>query len=255
VSIAALGEPFRAAIQRLRDWGVHGAEWEAVGELAPDQLSQSARRQLRHLLEANKLSAAGIRLPLRRGLEVPEDLEARIDLCRKTLQLAYDVGGRIVLLDPGQLPESEEAPARRWLQDALETLGRYGERVGSVLALETGSTPPLIWRQFLDRLQSEGLGVLLDPATLVAHGFEPEQAVGQLYPHLRYVQAREARRGSRTHPAEEVPLGHGHVDWVGLINALRDAGYRGWLALKRQPGLTARRDLEEGLRFLRRFTG
>jgi L-ribulose-5-phosphate 3-epimerase len=255
VSIASLAEPFRTAVKRLRDWGVQGAEWEATGELAPDQLSQSARKELRHILEANWLSAAGIRIPLSRGLDEPEGLEARLDLCRKALQLAYDVGSRIVLLDPGTLPEQEDAPGRRWLQDALETLGRYGERVGSVLALETGNTSPTVWRQFLDRWQSEGLGVLLDPATLIAHGFEPEEAVGQLYPHLRYVQAREARRGSRTHPAQEVPLGHGHVDWVGLLNALRDADYRGWLALKRQPGLTARRDIEEGLRFLRKLLG
>lgn len=255
VSLVSLGEPFRQAVRRLRDWGVQGAEWDAVGELAPEQLSQSGRRELRHILEANNLSPAGIRVPLSVGLDQPEGLEARMEMLRQALQLAYDVGSRIILVDPGALPDDTSAPQYTMLADVLLSLGRYGERVGSVLALETGATPPQSWRQFLDRLQSEGLGILLDPATLIAHGIEPEEAVSQLQPHLRYVQAREARRGTRHHPAQEVPLGHGHVDWIGLTNALRDADYRGWLSLKRQPSLTARRDLEEGLRFLRRLIG
>jgi sugar phosphate isomerase/epimerase len=255
VAIPSLNEPFRQAVKRLRDWGVQGAEWDATGDLAPDQLSQSGRRELRHLLQAHDLTAAGIRVPLRAGLDQPEGLEARMDLLRQALQLAYDVGSRIVLVDPGTLPEDSESPQYEMLADVLETLGRYGERVGSVLALETGPTSPAVWRQLLDRLQSEGLGILLDPATLIAHGYSPEEVVGQLHPYLRYVQAREARRGSREHPAQETALGHGHVDWIGLTNALRDAEYRGWLSLKRQPSLTARRDLEEGLRFLRRLIG
>ncbi|MCS7167615.1 MAG: sugar phosphate isomerase/epimerase family protein [Gemmatales bacterium] len=255
VAIPSLNESFRKAIKRLRDWGVHGAEWDAVGDLAPDQLSQSGRRELRHLLQANNLQAAGVRVPMAKGLDQPEGLEARMDLVRRALELAYDVDSRIVVLDPGTLPEDPASPQYTALADVLHTLGRYGERVGSVLALETGATPPMVWKQLLERLQSGGLGISLDPATLVAHGYEPEEAVASLYEHLCYVQAREARRGSRQHPAQEVPLGHGHVDWVGLTNALRDAGYRGWLSLKRRPGLTAQRDLEEGLRFLRRLLG
>lgn len=255
VSIAALGEPFRSALKRLCNWGVQGAEWDAVGELAPEALSQTGRKELRHLLEAHQLSAAGVRIPLSRGLDQAEGLELRLERLRRALQLAYDVGSRIVLVDPGTLPDSDQVPSWQLLRDALETLGRYGERVGAVLAVETGPTSPAVWRQFLDRLQSEGLGVLLDPATLIGYGFEPEEAVGQLHPHIRYVQARESRRGSRSHPATEVPLGHGHVDWIGLLEALRHADYRGWLAVKCQPSLTARQDIEAGLRFLRQLIG
>ncbi|MCS7014652.1 MAG: sugar phosphate isomerase/epimerase [Gemmatales bacterium] len=255
VALSSLSEPFRSALKRLRDWGVQGAEWDATGELAPRELSASGRRELCHLLQAHNLQAAGLRVPLARGLDNPEGLEARMQWIRETLQLAYDVGSRIVLVDPGTLPEDPATPPYTMLADVLQTLGRFGERVGSVLALETGASAPSAWQQLLGRLQSEGLGLVLDPATLIAHGYEPEEAVAQFQEYLRYVQAREARRGSRSHPAQEVALGHGHVDWVGLINALQDAGYRGWLSLKRQPGLTARRDLEEGLRFLRRLLG
>ncbi len=52
VCLKALGVPLRRALADAQKIGAAGVEIDAVGPLAPQTLSQTGRRELRHLLRS-----------------------------------------------------------------------------------------------------------------------------------------------------------------------------------------------------------
>lgn len=55
--------------------------------------------------------------------------------------------------------------------------------------------------------------------------------------------------------AQEVPLGHGDIDWMRYLAAPQEIGYRGWLTIERAAGGNRIADLAEGIGFLARLVG
>src|SRR5437016_5870902 len=104
VCLEPLGLPLRRALQEAGRLGVTGVEVDAVGDLAPAQLSQTGRREFRHLLRAHNVELTALRCPLRRGLDVAENQEGRIDHVKNVLSLSYDLGPRIVVVQAGKVP-------------------------------------------------------------------------------------------------------------------------------------------------------
>ena len=64
-----------------------------------------------------------------------------------------------------------------------------------------------------------------------------------------------ARRASASRAAQEVPLGHGDLDWVELLGVLEEVEYRGWLTVERETGANPFADVAAGVQFLRRLVG
>src|SRR5262249_5227451 len=138
VRLESLGLPLRAALEQARRMGVAGVQVDAVGDLSPERLSQTGRRELRNLLRTHNLELTALGFPMRRGLDVPEGLQERIDRLRGVLALGFDLGPRIVVADGGRIPEAVDDPRMQHMTEALLALGHHGDRVGAVLALETG---------------------------------------------------------------------------------------------------------------------
>src|SRR5205823_3258223 len=118
--------------------------------------------------------------PLRRGLDAPEDQEPRVEHVRKVLSLGYDLGPRRVVVQAGRVPGDDEAERGARLTEALTALARHGDRVGAVLALETGLESGAALRAYLDRFDTASLGANLDPANLLLHGFDVYESVRAL---------------------------------------------------------------------------
>ncbi len=55
--------------------------------------------------------------------------------------------------------------------------------------------------------------------------------------------------------AQEVPLGHGDIDWFQFFGVLEEVEYRGWLTIERESGANRLADVAAGVAFLRRFLG
>jgi L-ribulose-5-phosphate 3-epimerase len=230
--------PLRQLLPAAQKLGVAGLELEATGDLAPAQLTQTGRRELRHLLRAHGLETAAVNCPLRRGLAVAENQEARVDYLRQALSLSYELGARVVVIEPGPLPTEDIDPRGPLLIDALTILGRHGDRVGATLALETGLEAGAVLAQFLARFDTGGLGVCFNPGNLMVHGHSPLEAVRTLGRLVVTVHAKEARIASASRAALEVPLGHGDVDWLAMLAALEEFDYRGWLTIVRGTAMT-----------------
>jgi sugar phosphate isomerase/epimerase len=252
IQLESLGLPFRRGLEEAQRLGAAGAQVDAVGDFAPDQLSQTGRRELRHLLRAHNLELTALGCPLRRGFEAPENQEARIEHVKKVMALSFDLGARLVIVNAGKVPAAETADANL-MSEALRTLGQYGNRIGATLTLATGLDSPEALAAYLDRFDTGSLGVNLDPAGLLLAGFDPIASVRTLHQRIRHVHARDARFSSARRESQEVPLGHGDIDWVQFLGALEEIEYRSWLTIVRQAGEACLVDIQSAVAFLRRL--
>lgn len=255
IYLDSFGLPLRRALQEAERLGVSGVQVDAAGALAPDALSQTGRREFRHLLRAHNLELTALGCPLRHGLDVPENQQGRIDRVRKVLSLSFDLGPRVVVIQPGRIVEEEKDPRSVLLREALLALGQYGDRVGATLAVETGLEPGEVLRRFVDRLDTGSLGVNLDPANLLLHDFDPYASARALAGRIVHAHAKDARQAGSSRVAQEVPLGHGDIDWIQYLAVLEEVEYRGWLTIERESGDNRLADVAAGVGFLRRFLG
>jgi sugar phosphate isomerase/epimerase len=255
VRLESLNLPLRCALAEAARLGVTGVQVDTAGELSPNKLSGTGRREFRHLLRAHNLELTALGCPLRRGLDVAEDQQPRIEHVRKVLALSFDLGPRVVVVQAGRVPEESDSPRARLLTEALHALGLYGDRVGAVLALEAGLESGAELAAFLGRFDTGGLGVNLNPANLLIHGFDPYESARALRDRIAHAHAKDARAASPSRAAQEVPLGHGDIDWMKYLAVLEEIEYRGWLTIERETGENRLSDVANGVAFLRRLVG
>ena len=85
ISLKSLALPFRRSLPAAQALGVRAIELEATGELAPQKLTETGRREIRHLLRSHDLEVCAVHCPLRFGLDVPDNLQQRLDHIRDTV--------------------------------------------------------------------------------------------------------------------------------------------------------------------------
>jgi L-ribulose-5-phosphate 3-epimerase len=253
VRLESLGLPLRRALREAQRLGVRGVQADAAGELSPHALSQTGRGAVRHLLRSHNLELTALGCPLRRGLDSPDDQQQRIDHTKAVLGLSVELGARIAIVQAGRVSENPDDPRAPLLTEALQVLGRHGDRIGAVLALQTGSESGAVLGAFLDRFDSGGLGVNLDPANLLMGGFDPYESVSALHGRVVHSNAKDARMTGASRTAQEVPLGRGDIDWRRYLAALEEIEYRGWLTVERAGGDNRVADVAAGIDFLRQL--
>src|SRR5262249_54104770 len=101
VRLESLALPLRRGLQEVERLGVTGVQVDAVGDLSPKTLSQTGRREFRHLLRAHNLELTALACPLRHGLDTADGQEARIEHIQQVLSQSFDLGPRIVIAEVG----------------------------------------------------------------------------------------------------------------------------------------------------------
>src|SRR3954447_22303998 len=104
IRLESLGLPLRAALTQASRLSVGGVQVDAVGDLAPTQLSDTGRREFRHLLRSHNLELTALGCPLRYPLDHTENREARVEHVRRAMSLSFDLGPRIVVVEAGPMP-------------------------------------------------------------------------------------------------------------------------------------------------------
>lgn len=251
--LETLGLPLRRALESASKLGVSGVQFDAVGDLGPGKLSQTGRRELRVRLRSLNLELTALGCPMRRGLDVAENLNTRIDYLRDVMSLSFELGARVVIVEPGRLGVEPQSHAHRLLTESLLALGQHGDRVGTVLALETGLDAGETVMKFLTGFDTGGLGVNFDPANLLMNHHDPYASCQAMQGRIVHVHAKDARKAGASRGAAEVPLGHGDLDWLKLIDLLHEQEYRGYLTIERETGPASFLEAEQAVGFLRRL--
>ncbi|MFC2075506.1 sugar phosphate isomerase/epimerase family protein [candidate division KSB1 bacterium] len=107
---------------------------------------------------------------------------------------------------------------------------------GVVLALENEQETNLgtaaHCRPVLEKLAGDGLKLVWDPGNALVAGENPfPEGYGLIKDHVAHVHLKDVIIGPGPSPAF-VPIGDGHIDYRGQLQALADDGYEGYLSLE-----------------------
>ena len=206
--------------------------------LDPEVGSADDRREARRIAESLGLSFSGFCAQLQGavtwgGLEEREGLQWRIDKTKQALDTTAELGGNIVTTHAGVLPEDKSDPAYEILLGSVGEIAEHGAKVGVYFALETGQETPQALGDFIDEIGNSWLKVNYDPCNLLRFGSEAGtiQGVHILGDKIIHTHAKDWNPETK-----QATCGEGLVPWDGYIQALREIGYSGVLAIEDETG-------------------
>ncbi|MBN1556915.1 MAG: sugar phosphate isomerase/epimerase [Lentisphaerae bacterium] len=272
--------PVREGLKKAKELGADGVQVYAVkGEVSPEGMDAAARTEFRKFCQSLPLEISALCGDLGgHGFERPAENVAKVERSKRIVDLAVDLGTRVITTHIGVVPADTAAPAYQAQRGACRELGEYAANKGITFAIETGPEPAAVLRAFLDDVGSEGIGVNLDPANLVmVVADDPVAAVRMLGGRIVHTHAKDGRRLQPCDAAEvygafadggfaalekrmgrlfeELPLGEGVVDWDAYLAALRGIGFKGYLTVEREVGRDPAADMRKAVEFLRSKTG
>ena len=220
---------------------------DARRQVRAEELGATARRELRHRINERGLKLSGLVFPLRGSVADADRLDARLDALRQAMTLAFELGGRSVILPSGRLPEADSPEADR-LAEVLDVLARHGDRCGATLTLRLGSDAAE-WAAWLDAVsEAAPVGVQFDAAAAVMAGQGVEEALRAVADRTVQLRLRDAVSESRT-AGREVTLGRGEVDFDLLAGLSTELPSRPVLVV--DPSDASAAQLRSGVAFAR----
>ena len=252
IMLESLGLPFRQALAVAARSGVTGVQFHSVGELAPERLSDTGRRELRSILKNHNLNLTALNCSLRYGLDEAQNAQARLEHIRRVMDLSYELGARITVVPCPRLP-AEGVTNSGILHEALVDLGQHGDRTGTDLALEVGLDSMERTADYLKSFQRASLRVNYDPANLMLRDQDPIRSMLPLAGLISHVQARDVQQARVSRTAAEVAVGAGDIDWLTLMGTLASLEYRGWIVIKRESAQCQPAELSAAVAFLSRM--
>ena len=265
-----LGLPLDKALAKCAELGADGVQLYAVdGEMAPENMTPASLREKRALLRDNGLTVSALCGDLGgHGFARAAENPAKIEKSKRIVDLALELGSRVVTTHIGVVPEDTASDTYQVMQTACNELAEYAHENGAFFAIETGPEPAGRLKTFLDGLSAKGVAVNLDPANLVmVTGDDPVQAVYTLKDYIVHTHAKDGRkladRDSEsiygivedepvTSPSFiELPLGEGDVPFEPYLKALDDIGFHGFLTIEREVGDDPIRDIRAAVDFLK----
>ena len=218
------------------------------GELHPDNMSQSGRKDFKRVLAGHNLTLSALCADFGKGYTDADRNDELVPVTKKCVDLAVDLGTKVITTHIGVIPEDKSEPVRGVMAEALKDLGDYAAGKEVAFATETGPESPQVMREFLDDLGSDGICVNYDPANLTMKKFDAIEGVKVLSDLIVHTHAKDGKRGNG-----EVALGQGDVDWQAYIAALESVGFDGFYTIEREVGESPDEDIRVAAEFLKGF--
>lgn len=253
-SNAYLRFPFAEAARRIAALGYRGIEIMAdVPHAWPAFLLNEQKAAIRAALEQNRLSIANINAFMMNAISDPRQRywhpswiepyepyrRVRIEHTLRSLDLARDLGSPCITTEPGGPLE----PGQRWQEglsrfvEALKPVAEHAEKVGVKLLVEP--EPGLLVENVeqSEALMAEmadypAVGLNFDIGHFFCVGEDLPTAVRRLARHIGHVHLEDIA-ADRVH-FHRVP-GEGAIDFPGVLEALRQIGYDGWVTVELYP--------------------
>ena len=231
--LESLRQPLKKALATAAEIGADGVEINARTELRPAELSRTGVRHLKKMLADLNLQVSAIHFPTRRGYDESEDLERRINATKQAIDMAYQLGAKVVTNRIGWVPADLTDPRGQTLLQALTEIGLHSQRSGAWLAARTTGESEETLKGLIDHLPPMTLGVDFDPAEFTMQGHSADQALQGLGSHVLNFRARDGVRDLSLGRGLEVQLGRGSVDLAGLLGRLEEKRYQGYITIER----------------------
>lgn len=250
LQIDRLRQPLKKALHTAGRLSYDGVQINGRSDLRPSELTETALREIRRLLDDLNLRVGSIVLPTRLGIASRERIDGRVAAIQQVMEVASRLQARTLLTNLGPLPD-EGSEDRSMLLEVIGQLASVGDRVGVELALcaaEVASAPlAKLWAD----VPEETVGVNLDPAELIRGGQSTKRFVELHGSRIKHVYASDAVAGISQGESLETELGRGTADFAVLLGLLEQYGYRGWTTVSARPSAEAEDELANALQFLR----
>src|SRR4026208_1896160 len=96
--LESMGVSLRDGLSHAAKLGLRGIQFDAFGDLAPERLTDTARRELKNLLRTFDQQVSALNCPLRQGLDVAENQQPRIEYVRAVMNMAFELGARVAIV-------------------------------------------------------------------------------------------------------------------------------------------------------------
>lgn len=244
--------PLKEALEKAREIGADGVQlWVASGELDPDNLTETGKKDLLYHLERNQLEITAVCGDIG-GFAHAEGLEERIAKTKRIVDLAIELESPIITTHIGTITDDwKETEQGKMMLEATKEVSIYAENHGAFLASETGPESPDVMKEFLDAVNSKGVAVNYDPANLVMRGFDYLGGVKILAPYIVHTHAKDGIR--RDGKRKEVPLGEGDINWDLYLAEMKAIGFDGYFTIEREVGEDPITDIKKAVDFLKKY--
>jgi sugar phosphate isomerase/epimerase len=282
VIVDSFGVNVREGLLKAKHAGADGVQIYAVsGEMDPDALKANDRRELRSYIESLGLEISALCGDLGgHGFQDKLANRAKIDKSKRILDLAVELGTRIVTTHIGIVPEDPSSEIYATMQEACEELASYAKSLDAYFAIETGPERAAHLKAFLDTLGSNGVSVNFDPANMVmVTGDDPVEGLVLLKEYVVHTHVKDGVRYREVDPRDvygalgykamdhaeiaqmvtsgayfaEVPLGEGQVRFDDYFAAIHEIGYTGYLTIEREVGTDPEADIRKAITFINRY--
>ena len=174
--------------------------------------------------------------PLTIGL-VPSQYRAeRIEHMKRGSDFARTLGIPAIQSHCGFIPENPNDPVYKETVDAIKEVAGFCRENGQQFRYETGQETPITMLRAIEDVGLDNQGVNFDCANLILYGkANPLDALEVIGRHVQGVHAKDGRYPTNPRDlGEEVPIGHGHVDFPRVLGRLKELGYRGAITIERE---------------------
>ena len=251
IHIRCLRQPLAKGLATAAQLGADAVGIDARADLNPKELSQTGLRQLRRTLEEHRLRVSVVEFRTRRGYDVLEDLDARVEATKNAMRFAYSIGAKVLVNQVGRFSAQSEGRPWELLLEVLRDLGSFGHHTGVMLATTTGGEDGPDLRHLLDALPAGTLGIDLNPGGLIANALSPLEVVSAVGGDIIHVWANDAVRDLARGRGLPVELGRGSVDCPALVGALEEHPYRGSFTIAREGSPNPVQEFGDAVQFLR----
>jgi len=251
IQLKSLGQPLKKAIQTAAQIGANAVEIDLRNELKPQDLTRTASRHIRKLLDDLNLEVCAASFYTRRGYDVVDDLDRRVEATKLAMNAAYELGANVLINHVGRIPEDTECNAWKHLAQSLADIGSHGQRVGCFLAARTGTEDPQLLRKMIDSLPAGSLTVDFDPGSLIINGFSASDGISLLAPDVVHFHARDGVQDLAQGRGIEVQLGQGSTDLGLILGTLEEHQYRGYFTVQRDNSQNPVLEASQAIRYLK----
>lgn len=246
----------RDGVRKAAEIGADGVQVYAVnGDISPS-MTKEERADFVKLIESLGIRISALCGDTGRGFANPELNPETLKISKEIVDLAVDLHTNVVTTHIGTVPADRNDPKYDIMIKACRELADYAASKGVTFAVETGPEKAPLLRQFLDEINSPGLGVNLDPANLVM--CSQDDPVAAVHTLAKYIVHTHAKDGVAFVPPREdgrkwleVPLGEGGVPWPQYLAALDEIGFHGFLTIEREVGDNPTADITKAVSFLK----
>jgi protein FrlC len=236
-------------IKRIAGIGYDGIEIGAAAPHAyPSHLNKDRRKAIKRILDDNGIAVSSM-LPAPGGgpgfnvaSPLEEERREAVAQYKQVIELCSDLGGPTVMYIAGwQIYGTSRIQAWEWSRQALTEIAKTAADFGIVLVVEPTPTDSNLVEscddaiEMMEQVGAKNVGLMFDTQHAYYRNEVPTDYVYRMGKNLRHIHLSEFGR---------LPPGAGRGDFVGLVSALREIGYEGYLTM--EIGFN-RRDVEPDL--------